>query len=106
MLGHTRRHHTESHHTEKSFRVEKIQEVDLPISVDDYIRDCFGDLPKWAVALRGLRNREGLTQAVLGEMLGTPQTNISKMEMGKRAIGKNMAKKLANLFKIDYRLFL
>lgn len=101
MLGHTRKHHTE-----KALRLNVEPNDDRPISVDDFIKECFGDLPQWAVALRGLRYREGLTQEALGNMLGTAQTNISKMEMGKRSIGKKMAKKLADLFHTDYHIFL
>jgi len=98
--------HMRMHHTKKTSHTQTSREVDKPMSVDEFIKDCFGDLPQWAVALRGLRNREGLTQEALGEILGTQQTNISKMEKGKRLIGKNMAKKIADLFKTDYRLFL
>lgn len=59
-----------------------------------------------AVMLRGLRYREGLTQVELGKLLGIAQGNISLMEKGKRTIGKDIAKRLAHLFKTDYRLFL
>jgi transcriptional regulator with XRE-family HTH domain len=76
------------------------------MSVDEFINECFGTLPQWAVALRGLRNREGLTQEALGKLLGIAQTNISKMELGKRPIGKGIAKRLAQLFNTDYHLFL
>ncbi|WP_068469944.1 helix-turn-helix domain-containing protein [Candidatus Protochlamydia phocaeensis] len=76
------------------------------MSADEMIRKICGDLPEWAVTLRGLRNREGLTQAALGNLLGIAQTNISKMELGKRPIGKTIAKRLADLFHTDYRLFL
>lgn len=62
--------------------------------------------PQGAVMLRGLRNREGITQAELGSLLGIEQTNISKMERGKRHIGKNIALRLSKLFDTDYRLFL
>lgn len=65
-----------------------------------------GDIPEWAISLRGLRIREGLTQEALGKLLGIDQTNISKMERGKRNIGKSIAKRLADLFKTDYRIFL
>lgn len=99
MREHTRKPHTEKY-VEVSHREEK------PMSVNEFIQECFGDLPRWAVALQGLRAREGLTQASLGKMLGIEQTNISKMERGKRLIGKNVAKKLADLFKTDYRIFL
>lgn len=76
------------------------------MSADEAIKNICGNRPEWAVALRGLRFREGLTQKLLGEMLGIEQTNISKMEQGKRPIGKRIAKKLADLFHTDYRLFL
>ena len=43
-------------------------------------KETFGDMPEAAIALKGLRNREGLTQMALGELLGIKQTNISNME--------------------------
>lgn len=101
MLGHTRKHRTE-----KTPSLVMKSTVETPMSIEEFINDCFGNFPQWAIALRGLRNREGLTQAALGEALGTAQTNISKMELGKRPIGKQIAKKLADFFKTDYRIFL
>jgi transcriptional regulator with XRE-family HTH domain len=58
------------------------------------------------VALRGARKREGLTQRQLAELLGISQTHISEMEHGKRAIGKEMARRLAKVLQVDYRVFL
>lgn len=83
-----------------------ITNVEKNISAQDMIDSICGDLPKWAVMLKGLRGREGLTQKALGKLLEIEQSNISKMELGKRTIGKSLAKKLASLFKTDYRLFL
>ncbi|WP_425339216.1 hypothetical protein [Legionella israelensis] len=34
------------------------------------------------------------------------QTNLSAMEKGSRAIGKELAKQIADLFKVDCRIFL
>lgn len=65
-----------------------------------------GGAPQGAVLLRGLRNREGITQAELGKLLNVEQTNISKMERGLRPIGKSLAMRIAKVFKTDYRLFL
>jgi len=79
---------------------------DKPISVDEVLREMSGDLPRWAIALRGLRAREGLTQVNLSALLGIHQGNISQMEHGKRPIEKQIAKRLADLFQTDYRLFL
>ncbi len=59
-----------------------------------------------SVALRGARKREGLTQKELARLLGVSQTHISEMEHGKRPMGKDMAKRLARVLKVDYRVFL
>jgi DNA-binding XRE family transcriptional regulator len=59
------------------------------------------------MALRGARSREGLTQRQLAEMTGMPQRHISEMESGKRPIGKERARKLAEALHVsDYRIFL
>ncbi len=57
-------------------------------------------------ALRGARKRESLTQKQLASLLGVSQTHISEMEHGKRPIGKEMARRLARVLKVDYRVFL
>jgi ribosome-binding protein aMBF1 (putative translation factor) len=59
-----------------------------------------------SVALRGARKREALTQKELAQLMGISQTHISEMEHGKRPIGKDMAKRLAKVLKVDYRVFL
>lgn len=56
--------------------------------------------------LRGYRQREDLTQKELAEKIGAKQHHISEMEHGKRPIGKHIAKKLAEVFDVDYRMFL
>ena len=101
MQGHTKRRHTDM-----DVYVSQAQKNDIPMSIDEVLREMCGDLPRWAIALRGLRAREGLTQITIGNLLGIPQGNISQMEHGKRPIGKAIAKRLADLFKTDYRLFL
>jgi transcriptional regulator with XRE-family HTH domain len=57
-------------------------------------------------ARRGLRLREGLTQEQLARLLGIKRPNLSEMENGKRPMGKNMAKRLAQVLKTDYTVFL
>lgn len=98
MLGHMRKHHTSPsiHHS--------INEE--PMTIKETLHELCGDLPRWAIALRGLRRREGLTQVEMGKLLKIPQGNLSQMENGKRSIGKQIAKRLTKLFKTDYRLFL
>jgi DNA-binding XRE family transcriptional regulator len=56
--------------------------------------------------LRGSRNKEELTQVQLSEMTGIPRRHLSEMEHGKRAIGKETARKLAKALQCDYRVFL
>ena len=56
--------------------------------------------------LKGLRVREGLTQAQLSQKTGLHTRHISEMENDKRPIGKVMAKRLAKALKADYRIFL
>jgi ribosome-binding protein aMBF1 (putative translation factor) len=57
-------------------------------------------------ALRGARYKEGLTQIQLAKLTGIPQRHITEMENGKRPIGKKNAKKIAEILKVDYRIFL
>jgi ribosome-binding protein aMBF1 (putative translation factor) len=57
-------------------------------------------------ALRGARNREGLTQVQLAAMIGIQPTHVSAMERGKRSIGKEMAKRLGKALRIGYKVFL
>lgn len=99
MQAHMRKHRIND--TEISFVAEE-----TPMSADEMIGKLCNNLPEWAVVLRGLRHREGLTQVSMGELLGIPQGNISQMERGKRPIGKQIAKRLADLFHTDYHLFL
>jgi DNA-binding XRE family transcriptional regulator len=58
-----------------------------------------------SVALRGARKRETLTQKELARLVGVGQTHISEMEHGKRPIGKDMARRLAKVLKVNYRFF-
>jgi DNA-binding XRE family transcriptional regulator len=99
MRGHTRMH--------LMSKVDYTKEDnDPPISAIEFFQDAFGERPEWAVHLKGLRTREGLTQFALAEKLGIKQSQISEMETGKRSIGKAFAKKLAEFFHTNYKMFL
>jgi DNA-binding XRE family transcriptional regulator len=100
------REHTRKHHTERANRANIASEVDSPMSAEEALHILIGNEAQPAVMLRGLRYRDGLTQVELGNLLGTAQANISLMEKGKKTIGKTIAKRLADIFKTDYRLFL
>ena len=90
-------------------KVSKIQEAVAAIleAKDESLplEEVFPDLHQGS-AIRGLRLREGLTQEQLGHLLGVKRNNLSEMENGKRPIGKNMAKRLAQVLKTDYKVFL
>lgn len=62
--------------------------------------------PEYAVMLKGARLKEGYTQVELAKKVGIHQYNLSKMEQGKRPLGKEMAKRIARVLKVDHRIFL
>ncbi|MDZ4677735.1 MAG: helix-turn-helix transcriptional regulator [Oligoflexia bacterium] len=76
------------------------------VSSEEFFENFFLGESKPAVVLRGMRKREGFTQKELAEKLGTTQSVVAAMETGLRAIGKNMAHRLAEILNADYRLFL
>lgn len=58
------------------------------------------------LSLKGARLKERYTQAHLAKLLNIRQEELSKMERGKRRITDEMAKKIAKILKVDYRIFL
>ena len=58
-----------------------------------------------AMLLRGLRGKEGLTQAEMAARLGISQNMVSDMEGGRRPISLKMAKRIGEEFKIPYKGF-
>ncbi|MDM8536062.1 helix-turn-helix transcriptional regulator [Desulfobacterales bacterium HSG17] len=69
------------------------------------LNELFPDLHSGS-AIKGLRYREGLTQEQLARKINVKRHHISEMENGKRAIGKEMAKRLSNALETDYKVFL
>ena len=59
-----------------------------------------------AMALRGLRGKEDITQAELAARLGISQNAVSEMESGKRPISTKMAKRIGEEFNLPYKIFL
>lgn len=74
------------------------------------INTLFSDLVEKSgepgVLLKGLRYREGLSQIAFAKKLNIGQSNLSAMENGRRTIGKELAKRIADIFGLDYRIFL
>lgn len=56
-----------------------------------------------AAMLKGYRLRANLTQKELAAQLGIKQHHLSEMESGKRNISKDMAKRLADALKCDWK---
>lgn len=84
----------------------KISTDDQYTSIDDLFSNMTQKSGEPGVLLKGLRYREGLSQIEFAKKLNISQTNLSAMENGKRAIGKELAKRIAEFFKLDYRIFL
>ena len=67
--------------------------------------ESFGDVPEGAVALKAARQRARKTQVSLAAAAEVTRPDIANMEMGKKPIGKDIAKRLAVVLKTDYRVF-
>lgn len=85
-------------------KVEKsLQEA---IDADDFFQNMDKRYTKAGALLRGTRHREGLSQIEFAKRLGITQGDLSKMENGKRSIGKIIAKRIEKKFGVNYRYFL
>lgn len=123
MSAVTRRHHTKSHSKQAILHlVYKGHVYNIPKSVAEKYEDksktsdrvspedIFAALEKKhtkaGVLLKGTRHREGLTQIEMAKKIHVTQADLSKMENGKRAIGKIIAKRIEKVFGVNYRYFL
>ncbi|CAM4446199.1 MAG: hypothetical protein LEGION0403_FIIPPAGN_01178 [Legionella sp.] len=88
----------------EKYRVKEKNKTHL--SIDDVFGDLIKEHGEPGLLLKSLRHREDLSQIELAKILNISQTNLSAMENGRRAIGKELAKRIAEEFKIDYRNFL
>ena len=109
---------------EKVFRVSKEKAKGLVLLLDEFrVKKCrtrSSDLipasevfraidekfTRPGAALQGARLKEELSQVELAKLLQISQSDLSKMEHGKRTISKKMARKLGQILNIDYRVFL
>lgn len=87
-------------------RFVELGDDESTVPADEAFKDLYTKYGKAGTILRGARAKEGLTQQQLAEKLGIEQPNVAAMESGKRPIGKEMAKRLAKVLNIDYRVFL
>jgi ribosome-binding protein aMBF1 (putative translation factor) len=111
MLERTKTPRTKAVELSVMVRAESVDEARravAPFLADEesvHWREVYPDFGP-ADGLRGARSKEGLTQRALAALMGIPQRHISEMENGKRPIGKAMAKRFAEVLKIDYRVML
>lgn len=91
----------------KSFVAAIESEADSgSISYEAFFDKHFPGKTEQEITLAGFRYREDLTQQQLADMTGINRRHISEMEHGKRPIGKENAKKLAEALHCDYRSLL
>jgi ribosome-binding protein aMBF1 (putative translation factor) len=70
------------------------------------VQDLIEKYTEAGVALKGARAKASLSQNELAGKLKIPQSHISDMENGRRPIGKKMAKRLAEVLNVGYKIFL
>jgi ribosome-binding protein aMBF1 (putative translation factor) len=111
MSVHTRRRHIKSATTKSTSKqrsqkraAAKTKKKSIPWR--EAAKDEIEKYSEGGLMLRGSRFKEEITQENLAKALGISQHHISEMEHGKRPIGKEMAKRFAEFFKTDYRIFL
>ena len=95
--------HTRTHHTRRSVKASKKTDT---ISWREAAKKDIRKHSEGGQILRGSRFKEDVTQKKLAEAIGVSQHHISEMENGRRPIGKEIAKRLAEFFKVNYRIFL
>ncbi len=126
MLEPTKKHPTNTAHKQVFYIVEDNITYAIPKKIAEKYRvkakttrnknqgktpeELFAELDrkygKAGALLRGVRARESLTQVEFSKKLGVSQNNLSKMENGKRPIGKIIAKRIEKIFGANYRYFL
>ncbi len=76
------------------------------VAADDVFAELDEKCTKAGALLRGLRARENLSQVEFAKKIKITQANLSKLENGKRAIGRTIAKRIEKAFNVNYRYFL
>lgn len=84
----------------------EVKKDEQKIPADTVFKELDKKYSRPGTALQGARLKAKMSQVELAEKLGIDQSDLSKMEHGKRSIGKKMAKRLAAILNVDYRIFL
>lgn len=73
---------------------------------DVFLSEIYAQNGKSGTLLRGLRERENMTQAEFAKEIGIDQARLSKLETGAQPVGKKLAQRIGERFKVEYRIFL
>ena len=98
--------HTRTHHINKNSSTHAKAPIEKSKPWREVFKDSIAEFTEAGLMLKGARASADLTQKELAEQIGVKTHHISEMEHGKRSIGKEMARRLASVFNLDYRLFL
>ena len=101
MSGHTKKHPI----SKKPYTCTKRKE-EKNIPWREVFREGIEKFTEVGLVLKGARYKANLTQKEVAEKINVKPHHISEMEHGKRPIGKMMAHRLAEIFNVDYRVFL
>ena len=92
-------------------RKDQIEKAKKNIRWEDGVTpgEAFADLnakySKRGVLVRGIRHRENLNQADFAKKIGISQSDLSKIENGKRPIGTEIGNRIIKKFKLNNRIF-
>jgi len=81
------------------------EEESIPIAQTQWYKRMSEEMTP-ARYLKTYREIAGYSQAQLGALVGIPASRISDYETGQRAISKEMAKKLSQVFKTSSSVFI
>tara|TARA_R110000868_G_scaffold410505_1_gene698729 strand:+ start:15907 stop:16302 length:396 start_codon:yes stop_codon:yes gene_type:complete len=76
------------------------------MDIDELFTDINKKYGEQGSILRGVRHREALTQKEFAKRVGITQADLSKMEHSKRMIGKKLARRIGDEFKVDPRILI
>lgn len=91
---------------QQNHHLNKIALWDDATPWEELAKDRLEAYKKAGLVLRGARHRENMSQMQLAQKSKVHQNEISKIENGKRAVGKQVAQRLAEALNFDYRLLL
>lgn len=89
--------------TKLGFTLED-RDIGESMAWQDVFPEAKDNLP--GTVLSGARTKAGLTQVELAGQAGIPQRHISEIENGKRTIGRERARRLAEVLDIPYQSLL